>query len=1077
MKKIVSTLVVMLLCFSIAVTAQIRPVSGILTDAKGAPVPFASVLIKGTKQGVVSDADGRFIVKAKTGDFLEISAQGLFKKEVQVTNAPEIAVILERNEKETLAEVIVTTAFEIKKSSRTTPFSAQTISADNLNLIRQPNLNNALAGKVAGVQFRGQSPIALDRDAVLRIRGGSTLNAPNGVELGPIYVVDGTIVNSIDINPDDVETLTVLKGANATALFGGRAANGAIVITTRKKNSGKGVGVELNMGVNFDKVFILPKYQNSYMGGANPDLTIYHWKAGDPVEWKALEGKGFPDYTDDSSWGPAMNGQEYVPWYAWIPGHSRSFKTASLVPMPNNVRDFWETGITTNNNISLAKGGQGYNYRLSYTKQTVKGLLPTTNSDRNNLNFSASADINQHFSVSTNITYTAQQINGTFNDGYANQSSGNFNQWFHRDLDLNIMKELRGLKTPIGTYASWNLSSNPDGYDPTDPLNFYGGNYWYNHYTKLDQQPIGQNRQRLFGDASVKYKLNNHFYVKGTFRRNQLTTNSENIFKSELAASATQTGDLASYSTKYTSYIEDNYELLSGYTKRFGDLDVTATIGGNKLSIRQYDLSAATAQGLNVPGLYSVSNSKAQPTITNRRDNWETKSLFATGDLEYKKFVSLTWALRSDWYSTLPAGNNRLVSPSLGAGFVFSEFTKNSLPWMSFGKLFGSWGKKPRDLNVYANNFLYSVNANQWAGSFLMTTPDQLIDPNLKGSLITTYEAGIDLRFLKNKLGVNITYYNEDNDGEPVGVSQSGVSGFTSKLINAARIKKEGIEVLINATPISTKDFTWQLSMNYSYLIKNPVVQLAPGLTSGQTLLAGGAFGTRFARAFQEVGSDWGQLIGGGIARNANGDMLVNPATGKFVADATKHWGSVVPRTNGGIVNSFTYKNFTVGFNLDYQVGGQFFSLSEMWGNFSGILAETAAINDKGKNVRDDVSAGGGVHVVAVSSVDQKTPVDKYVAADTYYQQFYFNKIAEPYIHSLTYVKMREVSLGMSLPVAKWGLSKVMSAANFSIIARNPFLIYRKTTNFDPSEISGIQGEDGQYPGTRSVGFNLKISF
>ena len=1075
MKKIVSTLAVALLCFSMAVTAQTRPITGNVSDSKGLPVPFASIVIKGTKQGTTADADGKFIVKVKTGDVLEISAQGLFMKEVPVANGNTFSITLEKNEKETLAEVVVTTAFEIKKSSRTTAYSAQTISAENLNLIRQPNLNNALAGKVAGVQFRGQSPVALDRDAVLRIRGGSTLNG----DLGPIYVVDGTIVNSIDINPDDVDAITVLKGANATALFGGRAANGAIVITTRKKLSGTGIGVELNSGVTFDRVYILPKYQNKYAGGANPTLTVYKWKAGDPVEWKALDGKGFPDYTDDSSWGPAMDGAEYVPWYAWIGGHSRSFQTAKLLPMPNNVRDFWETGVTTNNNISMAKSGQGYNYRLSYTKQYVKGLLPTTSSDRNNLNFSASFDVNQHFTVSSNITYTAQQINGVFDDGYANQSSGNFNQWFHRDLDMSIMKELRGLKTPIGTYASWNLSSNPDGYDASNPLNFYGGNYWYNHYTKLDQQqPYGQNRQRMFGDVSLKYKLNSHFYVKGTARRNQLTTNFERVFKSELAASATQTGDLASYSTAYNSYIEDNYELLSGYSQKFGGIDVSVTVGGNKLSIRQYGLSGATATGLNVPGLYSLTNSKAQPTLGNTRNYSETKSIFATGDVEYKKFVSLTWAIRSDWYSTLPSGNNRLVSPSIGAGFIFSEFTKNAIPWMNFGKAFGSWGRKPRDINVYANNFLYGVNANQWNGNFLMSTPDQLLDPNLKGSLITTYEAGFDFRFLKNRLGLNVTYYNEDNNGEPVGVAQSGVSGFTSKLINAAQIQKEGIEVLITATPVSTKNFTWQLSMNYSYLIKNPVVQLAPGVgAGGQTLLAGGAFGTRFARAFQEVGSDWGQLIGGGIARNTDGQMVVNPTTGSFVADATKHWGSVVPRTNGGIVNTLSYKNFTLGFNIDYQVGGQFFSLSEQWGNFSGILEESAAINDKGKNVRDAVSAGGGVHVIGVSSVDLKTPVDKYVAADAYYQQFYFNRIAEPYIHSLTFVKLREFSLGMNLPVTKWGLSKYMRGANFSIIARNPLLIYRKTTNFDPSEISGIQGEDGQYPGTRSVGFNLKLTF
>ena len=1078
MKKIVSLFTVLLLGLSLVATAQTHPVTGTVTDAKGAPVPFSSVIIKGTKQGVTADADGRFLIKAKTGDILEVMAQGLFKKEVPVTNASSVAVILDRNEKETLEEVVVTTAFEIKKSSRTTPYSAQTISADNLNLIRQPNLNNALAGKIAGVQFRGQSPVALDRDAVLRIRGGSTLNAPNGVELGPIYVVDGTIVNSIDINPDDIEALTVLKGANATALFGGRAANGAIVITTRKKNRDNGLGVEVNTGVTFDKVYILPKYQDKYGGGANPDMTTYTWKTGDPVEWKILSGKKFPDYTDDSSWGPAMDGTEYVPWYAWIPGHSRSFKTASFSPIPNNIRDFWGTGVTTNNNINLSKSGQGYTMRLSYTKQFIKGLLPGTQSDRNNINASASFDVNEHFTVGTNITYSAQQINGNFNDGYSNRSTGNFNSWFHRDLDMNIMRELRGLKTPIGTYASWNFSSNPDGYDPSNPLNFYGANYWYNHYTAFDQTSNALNRQRLFGDISLKYKLNNHFYVKGTVRRNQLTSNFENIFTSDLAASATQTGDLPSFDTKYANYQEDNYELLSGYNQKFGGLDVSVTIGGNKLSIREYALQGATANGLNVPGLYSLTNSKAQPTLTSTRKYSETKSLFATGDLEYKKFVSLTWAVRSDWYSTLPSGNNRLVSPSVGAGFVFSEFTKNSLPWLNFGKVFGSWGKKPRDLGVYDNNFLYNVNANQWNGNFLMTTPDVLLDPALKGSLITTYEAGIDLRFFRNKLGLNVTYYNEDNNGEPVSVAQSGVSGFTSKRINAAQIKKEGIEVLITATPVNTKNFNWQLSMNYSYLIKNPVVQLAPGVgAGGQTLLAGGAFGTRFARAFQEVGTDWGQLIGGGIKRNDAGAMVINPSTGNFVADATKHWGSIVPRTNGGMVNTFTYKQFTLGFNLDYQVGGQFFSLSEQWGNFSGIMEPTADINDKGKNVRDAVSAGGGVHVTGVSSTDLKTPVDKYVDAQTYYQQFYFNKIAEPYVHSLTYVKLREVNLGVNLPVKNWGISKYVRGANFSVTARNPWLIYSKTKNFDPSEISGIQGEDGQYPGTRSIGFNLKLTF
>ena len=292
MKKM-SSLFVLLLCICNMASAQTRPVTGTVTDKKGQAIPFASIIVKGTRTGVTADAEGRFIIKAKAGDVLEIESQGQIKKEISVTSDNSVTVVMDRNEKETLAEVVVTTAFEIKKSARTTPYSAQTISSDNLNLIRQPNLNNALAGKVAGVQFRGQSPIALDRDALLRIRGGSTLSG----DAGPIYVMDGTIVNSIDINPDDVESLTVLKGANATALFGGRAANGAIVITTRKKGSGNGIGVEVNTGVTFDRVYVLPRYQDKYAGGASPTLMTYTWKAGDPVEWKALDGKKFPDYT------------------------------------------------------------------------------------------------------------------------------------------------------------------------------------------------------------------------------------------------------------------------------------------------------------------------------------------------------------------------------------------------------------------------------------------------------------------------------------------------------------------------------------------------------------------------------------------------------------------------------------------------------------------------------------------------------------------------------------------------------------------------------------------------------------
>ena len=259
-------------------------------------------------------------------------------------------------------------------------------------------------------------------------------------------------------------------------------------------------------------------------------------------------------------------------------------------------------------------------------------------------------------------------------------------------------------------------------------------------------------------------------------------------------------------------------------------------------------------------------------------------------------------------------------------------------------------------------------------------------------------------------------------------------------------------------------------------MIKNPIKNLYQD--QQRVLLAGGDFGTRFARAFQELGSDWGQLIGGGIKRNTEGLMVVDPNTGYYIRDLDKHWGSVVPKTTGGFINTFAYKNFVLNFSLDYQLGGKFFSLSESWGWFSGLLKETAETNDKGNNVRDAVANGGGVHVVGVSSVDEKTKVDKYVSAFDYYHQFYTRQIAEPFIHDLTYVKIREASLAYRIPVKKIGnLSKYMQGATLSLIARNPWIIYRESKNFDPSEISGVQGEDGQLPGVRSLGASLKFVF
>lgn len=1049
-----------LLCLS--VWAQ-TSVTGRITDEQGNPIAFATILIKGKTKGITADSEGKFSLRnLPEGAVLVITSQGFKAKEISIEKESSISIVLERGSD--LQEVVVTSAFNIKRSQKSVASNAQNITGDQLNLIRQTNLNNALAGKIAGLQVRSQSTVALGRDAAIRLRGEGSINGG-----GIIYVVDGTIVNSADINPDDIQDITTLKGVNATALFGDRAVGGAVVINTKRGRKTKGIGIEINQGVTFDRIYILPKYQNSYAGGAASDLTKFNWQAGMPESWKVLDGKYYHDYSDDASWGPRMVGQEYIPWYAWYPGQYFG-QTAKLLPQENNVRDFYQTGITSNNNINFSKADKGYSMRVSYTHQNVKGLLETSELQKHNLTSNVSFDLGSNFTLAANISYVTQNLRGEFNDNYSNQSTGSFGSWFHRDLDMKKLKELRGLKSPEGILASWN-HNNPGEY-LTSPLAFYGGNYWYNFYSYFDNVSNINRRDRLYGDVTLTYRINSHLSLRGSVRKNQVTSYNEGFAKTLLEQSATQTGLKAVYATQETFFAEDNLEGLISYTNKWGDISVNLNGGGNNRRETTKNINVGTVNGLNVPDLYAVNNSRDPIAYGNGRARLEVRSLFARGDIGYKDMLFAEFGLRNDWYSTLPADNNSLFTPSVGLSFVFSELTKDRLPGMNFGKLRASWGAVPTSLQPYILGFAYGVNANQWNGNFLMATPNRLVDPAIKGATNIAFEGGFDFRFLRNRLGFSFTYYNETRKDEPLDVQVNGASGFNSKLVNAGRVERSGIEIQMNVKPIVSKDFNWSIDFNYGQNLSNKVVALAPGINS--IVVAAGAFsGSSSAYTVHEIGKQWGILRGGGI-KKINGVPVLD-ADGLYSKEDNTAFGSVLPDFTGGIQQGISYKNFVLNLNVDFQKGGKFFSLSDFWGTFSGLTARTAGVNDKGNPVRDAVADGGGVLVNGVDA-DNK-PVSYYVEAQDYFHQFRSRNISENSVYGLSYVKLRELSFGYQFPVAKWGLSKWVQQATFSVVARNLWLIYADNRDFDPSEISNVYGEDGQFPGTRSLGFNLKLGF
>ena len=1078
MRRFLSLLAALLLC-SFMAFSQLRTVTGKITDEKGDPIPFATVAVKGTKSATIADASGYFNIKIQSGDVLVVSAQGSEKKEFTVGASDVLNISLAKSNN-ALQEVVVTGAYATKRTARSTSYNAQVVNSEQLNTIRQTNLNNALAGKVSGMQIRSQSAAALGRTGSVRLRGEAGLGGGEGI----IYIVDGTILpNSNDINVDDIEDVTVLQGPAAAAQFGSQGANGAIVITTKKaKRNQKGIGVDVNLGAQWDKVYILPNYQNSYAGGNTYDMFKYTWQPGQPDEWKALDGKYYPDYSDDASWGPRMVGQEYIPWYAWYGGTKYSYKTALLNPQPDNARDYFETGVILNNSDSFSKATDLMNVRFSYGNIDVQGMLPTTTLKKNTFNFNGTFDINPHLVFGANVNYVTQNTKGEFDDGYSNQSTGSFNQWFHRDMDMNILKELKDLRTPEGIWASWN-HNNPTVYDPSNPRSFYAGNYWYNFYTWFDLvKPVSQT-DRLYGDLSLTYKFNNDLRVRATYRKNQNTTWFETKYSSDLAVSGTQTtGNCPEckgyYGTGESYSNRDNLEFLATYTKKINDFNLNVNVGSDFFRALGKSNTANTNNGLNVPNLFTISNSKDNPTVGNGRVEEKYRAVYGIGSVGYKNFLFADFTLRNDWFSTLPEDNNDVLSKSVGASFVFSDLLKWDV--LSYGKVRASWGEIPQALGTDATSFgayrypgfLYGVGANQWNGNFLMSTPDQLVDSAIHGAVKRQKEIGADLKFLKNRIGISVTYWDGTEKDIPRAVTINGASGFTSKLINTGEITKKGIDLQFNARPIWMNNLKWELNATWGRLLENKVVKIAEGT---DRITIEGLWGSTGPTLVHAEGHEWGQIYGNGIKR-VNGQPVLN-SSGFYENDPAVYYGNVLPKYTGGIQNGFEiYKNFLVNVNIDYQVGGKFFSLSDMWGSYSGLTARTATYNDKGNPIRDPVADGGGMHVSGVDK-DGK-PVDYYVDAQEYYHNLFNNKTFDEFVYDLTFIKVREVSIGYNLPLSKIGnVSRWMNRATFSLVARNPLLIYAETNDFDPSEISNLSGEAGQFPGSRGFGFNLKVGF
>ncbi len=1098
MRKFTMMFVFLLLAGLNFAWAQTRTISGKVTSTdNGSALPGVSVVVKGTTIGTATDANGNYSLQVgKNAKTLVFSFVGMKTVEIPINGRSVINVAMSSSAI-SVNEVVVT-ALGISRQKKTLAYSAQDVKSAELNMVPVTNINSAIAGKVAGVQVQTQAGSKLGYSGKIRIRGAISMTSDNG----PLYVIDGIPTdnpNSIDM--DNVASVSVLKGPNATALYGQRAESGVVVITTKKTK--QSLYVAINSSTTFDKVSYLPKYQNLYGGGYDGDAAFgtfnYNGSLHNyyPAEWKVLDGARHLMWDNnyaDESWGPKFDGKPYAPWYVWWPGTKDNpnpyyGKQVPYVAKPNNIKDFYETGVTSKNSITVGGSNDKYDARFSYTNIYQNGIIPYSDLRKNIFFLSGNYKLNKHLSFGADVNFSKQSVQGDFNDSYANQTSGSFNQWFDRNNDIHIMKQLKDLKTIDGYTASWNWWG-PNYYAK------YGNGYgidgfkkpafWYNPYTWLENFKQVRERSTLLSNLHADYAFNEHFDLNVMVTTNRMNYAYRYEFPFALSHSAAP--DLYNpYVNAFGIYnsaaIENNYSTKLSYKQTFDQFDVRAFVGGN-IRYNRYNRASteipysAHSGGLILPDVYLFSNASKLPATQTYRSEKKVYSLYGNVSVGYKSMLYLDASYRQDWSSALPANNNGYGYPSVGLSFIFTQLMKNH-SLLSFGKVRISWAQVGNDIGAYLINPVYPISANTYEMSNGVTTAPMYtitskVAPDLKPALNTSFETGFDLKFLKNRIGLSFTYYNETRKDEIIPVSLSYTTGYSTTLINAGESRRHGVEIVLTATPVKTNNFRWDITFNFAQN-RTWIVSLPKGLKAMHA--PGGSDNWGFVSLYHYVGDNWGQLRGTAISRNKAGLPVLDSVTGLYETKPGQYLGSVLPDYTGGIINTFSYKGIHLNAAIDFQHGGKFFSLSEMWGQYSGLMATTAALNDKGHNVRDKVADGGGVHVKGVDQAGR--PVDKYVNAKSYYKQWYSNKLAEPFIHNASYVKLREVSLTYDLP-KKWFSKNFVKSISLGVVARDVWLIAVSKDNvnrWDPSELADTYGENAQLPGTRSFGFNLNVTF
>jgi TonB-linked SusC/RagA family outer membrane protein len=1110
MKRITSLLVCLLLFGFTAIFAQDIQIKGTVTTAEdGSPLPGAYVKIKGTNTGTATDADGKYQLTAPSNATLVFTSIGYQDQEIVLAGQSVLDVVMSADV--TQVDEVVVTALGISRERKSLGYATQEVKGDAISAVKTDNFVNSLSGKVAGVVVTRNTNMGGSTN--IQVRGATSLTGNNQA----LFVVDGVPISNrntntagqaqdgtgydfgnaaSDINPDDIESINVLKGAAATALYGSRASTGVVMITTKKGSQGKkGIGITVNSNFTLSSIdkSTFPEYQNKYGAGYG------HYYSGDGNYWylRDLNNDGTDEQwvvtSEDASYGAPFDPNLLVyQWNAVDPESPLYMTPTPWVAAKDGPISFFNKGQTYTNSVAVENSFDKGNYRLSYTNYKNLGIIPNSSLKRNNILMNGTWKVNNKLTVQGSANYILTQGKGRNSTGYNDNYMGSWRQWFQTNVDIQQQKDMY-FRTHRN--VSWNYA------DPsasiTDLPIFWDNPYWlaYENYET-------DSRSRFIGYMTVDYKLTDWLDIFG-----RAATDFYSALEEERKAVGTvpgrwglgtgadgstgqQDGVPSGYLRRDYYSAQNNFDIMLNINKDLTeDLNLKAILGMNINRNIFNRTIMATNGGLAIPRLYSIQNSyEAVPYPRELASKVGIDGLYASASLGYKNFLFLDGTIRRDHSSTLPKDNSVYYYPSVSGSVIFSELIKQQ--WLSFGKIRLNYAQVGAGTGFDQLQDSYSIQTP--FNSPISATQTTKKNPNLKPEKTNSLEGGLEMYFFNRRAGFDLALYKTNTTDQIMPLAVSTATGYFYKIINAGEIENKGIELALNFVPVKTSNFTWDLSINWSKNV-NKVISLYTDPISGNeiTNLQLGSFqGGVSINA--RVGQPYG-IIEGIDYTYLNGQKVINPANGRYIKTSTSdnNLGKVAPDWKGGILNTFTYKNWRLSGLIDISKGGHVWSLDMYYGLATGLYPETAGNNDLGNPVRDPVvmnvpgdptqgyaDNSGGFINEGVNPNGEKNITR--IAASNYGSFGYLRIPDKAFSYDASYVKLREVSISYGIPSAL--LQKFfIKGIDLSIVGSNLWIISKHLPYADPESGLGagnLMGySTGSLPTTRDIGFNIKLTF